>query len=283
MINIMGVVILYHPDTNLLFDHINTYLPGVNKLLLYDNSELPSPELVQMVGLQDSPKLEYIYFGKNEGISKRLNMAAEYAIANGYEFLLTMDQDSAFEKDGFDNYLEKINRNTIAGVAQYGVNCQPDITPATTTPEKVISLITSGSILDLKLFTQVGPFDEKLFIDFVDAEFSYRVVDKGFVNVLFSDIILLHRIGYLKMGRSLKNWKLTPRLLHAPVRVYYILRNGLYLWFRVPYIKGEARKHLSGSMKILKNDFIYHENPGVVYSNAGMAIFDFIRNKMGKK
>jgi rhamnosyltransferase len=227
--------------------------------------------------------LIYRFFNENGGISKRLNQAVEYAMENGYDFLLMMDQDSGFYIDDFAIYLNRIARNDIENVAQFGVNCQPEITLPNSIPQKVINLITSGSVINLKYFRKVGEFNEKLFIDFVDTEFSFRVVEKGNINLLFSDIVLNHRIGFLKVGRSLKNFKLTPRILHSPVRVYYILRNGLYLLFRYDKISGPARKVLLQSMLILKNDFIYHSNLAEVYSNAFWAVFDFLRNKMGKK
>jgi rhamnosyltransferase len=283
MVNIIGVVILYQPDNSFSLEYINSYLPALNKLLLYDNSDAPSPQLEQLIKSQNSTKLLYHYFGENAGISKRLNQAADYAIANGYDYLLMMDQDSGFKDQQFNFYLDKIYKNEVENVAQFGVNCQPEFTPLDSVPRKVISLITSGSVLNLKYFNSIGCFNEELFIDYVDAEFSYRVIEKGFYNLLFSDIILNHRIGYLKMGRSLKNFKLTPRILHSPIRIYYILRNGLYLLFRKNKVRGAARADLLQSMRILKNDFIYHSNLAAVYSNAFWAVFDFLRKKMGKK
>jgi rhamnosyltransferase len=283
MVKLIGVVILYHPDTKVLFDHINSYLPLLDRLLMYDNSESPSSELTKCIQLQGSDKLDYHFFGQNEGISKRLNMAAAYGISQGCQYLLTMDQDSAFEAGDFERYLLKIERNSFENAAQFGVNCQPEFTPQSATPQKVNNLITSGSIIDLQLFKQVGEFDEKLFIDFVDTEFSYRVVGKGFCNIQFSDIVLKHRIGYLKMGRSWKNFKKTPRILHSPIRVYYILRNGLYLLNNSPYVHGDSRKELLTSMKMIKNDLLYSDHLLSVYKNVCSAIVDFVTKKMGKK
>jgi len=283
MVKLIGVVILYYPDTNILFDQIHTYLPHLDKLLLYDNSETRSDELVLQIEKQYSDKLEYHFFGENGGIAKRLNLAAEYGISKGYRFLLTMDQDSAFEPGDFEQYVDKIVNNELERVAQFGVNCQPEFTPVSQVPQKVSQLITSGSVIDLQLFPQVGVFDEKLFIDFVDTEFSFRVAGKGFTNLLFSSIILKHRIGYLKMGRSFKNFKKTPRILHAPIRVYYIVRNGLYLLTHSPFVTGANKKHLLTSMKMIKNDLLYSDHLTAVYRHACMAIVDFVCNKMGKK
>jgi rhamnosyltransferase len=283
MLNIIGVVILYHPDTSTLFDHINSYLPALNKLLILDNSEAPSPFLDQLIHSQNSTKISYIFFNENGGISKRLNYAAEYAIENEFDYLLMMDQDSGFNNDDFQLYLHKIEENNQDNIAQFGVNCQPEIIVPNSVPQTVNNLITSGTVLKLKYFSNLGNFNEDLFIDFVDTEYSIRVIEKGYTNLLFSDIVLKHRIGFLKMGRSLKNFKLTPRILHSPIRVYYILRNGLYLLYGNNKIKEPNRAVLFESMKILKNDFMYHPNLATVYINAFWAIVDFLRNKMGKK
>ena len=279
----MGVVILYHPDTNALMAHLHSYLSVVDHLLLLDNSEHPSSDLAEILSKDASNKIQYQYFGENRGIAERLNQAIESAKSLGYRYLLTMDQDTGFQPGQMLQYWQKVQNNQLEKVVQFGTNCQPDFTPICDKPHQTNNLITSGTILDLNLIDQIGTFDEALFIDFVDTEFSFRVVEKGYRNLLFADIVLQHRIGYLKMGRSIKNLKSSARILHAPIRVYYILRNGLYLYFKSPFVKGENRKLLLSNMKILKNDLIYHNQKGAVYSNVLSAVYDFVFGKMGKK
>ncbi len=279
----MGVVILYHPDTSALIVHLETYLPVLEKLLLLDNSETPNQNLAETLSILAPNKIQYQFFGVNRGIAERLNQAVETAKILGYRYLLTMDQDTGFQPGQMRQYWQKVQENQLEKVVQFGVNCQPDFTPINTTAQETNNLITSGSILDLSHIDQIGPFDEQLFIDFVDTEFSFRVIEKGYRNILFANIVLQHRIGYLKMGRSLKNLKSSARILHAPIRVYYILRNGLHLLFRSSYVKGAQRKLLISNMKMLKNNLIYHNQLAEVYSHALSAIYDFVFHKMGKK
>jgi len=283
MDKLMGVVILYHPETSALIEHLQTYLPVLDQVLILDNSESPTPNLAASLSSLAPNKIQYQFFGENRGIAERLNQAVETAHALGFRYLLTMDQDTGFQPDQMLQYWQKVQDNQLDKVVQFGANCQPDFTPISDIPQQTNNLITSGSILDLSIIDQIGTFDEQLFIDFVDTEFSFRVVEKGFRNILFADIVLQHRIGYLKMGRSLKNLKSSARILHAPIRVYYILRNGLYLLFRSPFVKGAQRKLLMSNMKILKNDLIYHNQIWAVYSNVMRAIYDFVFGKMGKK
>ena len=280
--NIAGVVILYHPDIEQLSDNIQTYLNGLKQLYVYDNSESKTPGIEEAL-LKLHPSIQYHYFNTNEGIAKRLNQAIEQAALNQYDFLLTMDQDSSFKDGDFEKYKTLIQSSAYNHVAQFGVNCQPDFILPKDEPETALTLITSGSILNLALTKQIGPFNEALFIDFVDAEFSYRVIQNGFINLLFSNIVLNHALGKLVEGKSLVNFKKTLRITHAPIRVYYIIRNGLYLLLKAQGLTGVMKNDVQRCIKIIKNDLIYNPELLAVYKNLFSGIFAFLMNRMGKK
>ena len=280
--NIAGVVILYHPDIQLLSENIKTYVQGLKQLYVYDNSETKLPGIEEALR-KLHPSIQYHYFNANEGIAKRLNRAVEEATRNSYDYLLTMDQDSSFKEGDFEKYKMQIQASAYSNVAQFGVNCQPNFTIAKDQPEEALTLITSGSIVNLSLSNKVGTFNEDLFIDFVDAEFSYRVIQSGYINLIFSNIILNHALGKLVEGRSLATFKKTLRITHSPVRVYYIIRNGLYLLLKTKGLTTAMKKDVLRCIKILKNDLIYNQQLGLVYIDLFSGIFDFLRGKMGKK
>jgi rhamnosyltransferase len=280
--NIAGVVILYHPDIQQLSDNILTYFKGLKQLYVYDNSE------TKTIGIEDAlfkldPSIQYHYFNANEGIAKRLNQAIEHALVDRYDYLLTMDQDSSFKVGDFDKYKLAIQSSSFSNVAQFGVNCQPDFTFPKEHPEEALTLITSGSVLNLSSIKNIGLFNEDLFIDFVDADFSYRVIQNGYKNVMFSNILLNHALGKLVDGRSLVNFKKTLRITHAPIRVYYIVRNGLYLLFKSRGLTSVMKKDVIRCIKIIKNDLIYNPQLFSVYKNLFAGIYAFITNRMGKK
>ena len=280
--NIAGVVILYHPDIEQLSDNIQTYLNGLKQLYVYDNSESKTPGLEEAL-LKINPSIQYHYFNSNEGIAKRLNQAMDQAALNQYDFLLTMDQDSSFKDGDFDKYKLSIQSSGDSNVAQFGVNCQPDFTQPKEQPEEALTLITSGSILNVSLAKHIGPFNEDLFIDFVDAEFSYRVIQNGYINLMFSNIILNHALGKLVEGRGLGNFKKSMRIIHAPTRVFYIVRNGLYLLFKAQGLTSSMKKDVIRCIKIIKNDLIYNPELLAVYKNLFSGISAFLMNRMGKK
>ena len=280
--NIAGVVILYHPDIKQLSENINTYVPGLKELYIYDNSEIQTPGIEAALN-NLHPCIKYQFFNNNEGIAKRLNQAVEAAMQTQYDYLLTMDQDSSFKPGDFEKYKSLIQKEEYTKVAQFGINCQPQITMSSEQPQEALTLITSGSILNLSLIKKVGDFNEDLFIDFVYAEFSYRVVQHGLINLMFSNIQLNHALGNLVSGRSLLTFKKTLRIIHAPIRAFYITRNGLFLLFKHKGLSEEMKKDVIRCMKILKNDLIYHPQLTQVYINVMKGIFAFCFNKMGKK
>ena len=109
------------------------------------------------------------------------------------------------------------------------------------------------------------------------------MIQNGFINLLFSNIVLNHALGKLVEGRSLVNFKKTLRITHAPIRVYYIIRNGLYLLFKAQGLTGAMKNDVLRCIKIIKNDLIYNPELLVVYKNLFSGIFAFLMNRMGKK
>lgn len=103
-----AVVVLYHPDENLV-RNINSYLPQVDTLVLWDNTpegEKSAP--LSLSGVCHPERLEYMGCGRNVGIGAALNQAVAYARDNGFTHLLTLDQDSYFREGDFRRYLENI-------------------------------------------------------------------------------------------------------------------------------------------------------------------------------
>ena len=280
--NIAGVVILYHPDLELLSANIQSYVSGLKQLYVYDNSESKTLGIEEAL-TKINPSIQYNYFNTNEGIAKRLNQAMDQAALHQYDYLLMMDQDSSFKAGDFEKYKTFIQSSDYHHVAQFGVNCQPNFTQPKEQPEEALTLITSGSVLNLSLTQNVGPFNEALFIDFVDAEFSYRVIQHGYLNLMFSNIVLNHALGTLVEGRGLGNFKKSMRIIHAPIRVFYIVRNGLYLMFKTKGLTLIMKKDVIRCIKIIKNDLIYNPQLFSVYKNVFAGIYAFIINRMGKK
>ena len=92
---IAAIVVIYHPRIEDVLDNIRSYYFAVDKMLVWRNS----PETFTI-----PPDLEektiLLGDGRNEYIAKPLNAALEWCGHNGYEYLLTMDQDSRWDNAG---------------------------------------------------------------------------------------------------------------------------------------------------------------------------------------
>ena len=151
-------------------------------------------------------------------------------------------------------------------------------------PEETLHLITSGSMVNLELFPSIGPFDEALFIDQVDFDYSFRVHLKGFKTIRFQNIYLEHSLGKETEHISLKNFKKTKRSLHSPIRIYYMTRNYLYMRSKYAGLFPNEIRHMKNDLLYrLKNNLLYNPDRFRVISYFARGITDYYRKKMGKK
>ncbi|WP_300599548.1 glycosyltransferase [Niabella sp.] len=221
-----AVVITYFPGND-FWGNIATYLNEMDRLYIFDNSE-PSYSFPQEIS-QD-PKIILIADGVNRGIATRLNAAVTRAADEDFDWLLTMDQDSRFDKEQLQQYISNIKHfEKLETVAMFGVETERAPQPPSTVFKPSRLLITSGSMVNLHLAGQIGGFDEQLFIDGVDHAYCFQAAKRGFETLCFTGIYLNHNLGTKHTVRSLKNLQKTSRTLHAPFRLYYMYRNFLYL------------------------------------------------------
>lgn len=228
---VMAVVILYHPDAKVL-GNIKTYLDDVEQLLILDNSEQgrQNSELAAM--LSELPHSRYIAFGDNLGISYALNYALKQA--DGYDYLLTMDQDSSFSAGMVEKYKQAIIDFPDKKVAMFAGNYDHKTNNISYKYEKKV--ITSGSMLKVDIAKEVGGFDEQLFIDEVDSEFCYRARKYGYKIVMLYEVQFVHKLGELKEEVNLFGHRKMCLDCHEPIRMYYIIRNRVYVMKKYPQV-----------------------------------------------
>ena len=98
---IAGVVILYNPNEAAVIRNIESYIHFLDSLIVFDNSNCAEEFLKRVKDI--SNKIIFISNAQNEGIAKPLNKALEL-VAEKYNWLLTMDQDSYFEEKQGEEY-----------------------------------------------------------------------------------------------------------------------------------------------------------------------------------
>ncbi len=93
-------------------------------------------------------------------------------------------------------------------------------------------IISSGSLLNLEIFDQVGPFREDFFIDAIDIEWCFRAWAWGYSCWIDSAISMPHRLGQGVIRVPLLDIRLTRQ---PPARIYSYVRNQMAILY-LPHI-----------------------------------------------
>jgi rhamnosyltransferase len=279
--DIAGVVVLYNPDAEVL-NCIASYRNQVAKLYAVDNSDTPPAFRDTLI---QTPNIEYVSLKGNHGISKALNVAAEKALAEGYSFLLCMDQDSTASPDMVPTLLaegpqDRADLGLLSPFHSIAVQVAPP--PGEPVCQEVLTVWTSGSLLNLNAYKQVGPFKEDYFIDFVDHEYCMRLNLAGYRIYKINTAVLKHNIGTDIQKKKLL-WLELIASNHSPLRRYYITRNRLRLasemgkWFPA-FFWDDKKKMVAEVLTIL---FFEKERLKKI-SLMLQGVWDYTRNVKGK-
>lgn len=218
--SIAAVVVLYNPDARVL-ENVDSYRAQAAVLFAVDNSDAADKSVI--AGLKVRDNVVYIPNYGNVGIARALNRAAEYALDQGFEFLLTLDQDSR-ALPGMVPALVNCHGQGIGLVAPLLLTHPGIARPEGCTCRPVRTAMTSGSLLNLEAYRHVGPFRDDFFIDFVDIEYCLRLQRHGYRVLQTDRAHLEHHVGRrLGAGR----FGVTT---HPSLRKYYKTRNRMQVW-----------------------------------------------------
>lgn len=231
---ICAVFITYNPDTD-FYQRLERVHNQVGDTIIVDNgSEHTFIALLHQIS--DEMGINLILNSKNLGVSRALNQGVSFAYQNGYRWVLTMDQDSLVKDNMIEilslifNHLQPSNSIGIIGSNysdKYGRYLKPKI--KTTDDSWIVrkAVITSGSLMSIRAFIEVGGFNENLFIDQVDKDYCLRLRKQGYTVCMSIQPLMIHSIGDITQHTVLGFHLYT--LNHQAFRRYYIARNRIYL------------------------------------------------------
>lgn len=166
-------------------------------------------------------KAKIIRNSVNEGIAFALNEGVIYANDMGVDYFLSMDQDSYICFEDILALKKSIDiKNRVVSVGPSYQCHKPKQN------EFVDYLITSGNLTYLKAINEINGYNSNLFIDCVDIDFSWSLLDAGYKLLLVANACMKHKIGEYEKSRIFK----IKYCSHAPLRFYYIYRNTFYLY-----------------------------------------------------
>lgn len=219
-----GVVVLYNPDQKVI-NNINSYIDELDALYLVDNSSADNSTLFM------NEKVEYIPLQKNTGIAHALNVGAKKAIDHNFHYLLTMDQDSMFEKDALKNMKSIIDaddeKNQVGIYSPFHKTAISEPVPEELFTSPLV-VMTSGNIINLDIYKCVEGFKEWMFIDCVDFEYGLNVRKHGYTIKQINTVFLDHELGDYEIKHVFNKKIFCDN--HSALRRYYIVRNSFYLY-----------------------------------------------------
>lgn len=257
MCKVAAIIVSYNPDSN-LFDSINLLLNQVEKVIIVDNGS--KEKYVKYIKSINEDKIEIILNKENLGIATALNIGVRKALENGYEWILTMDQDSKASPDMVKkmfNVYNSINREERKDILSIFPNFVDERIQSIeensnmNSYEYVDADITSGNLLRKEVFEEVGFFDDSLFIDLVDTDFCMRLNEKGIKMIKIRDAVLYHSLGESKTIKGILGSFNTSN--HSALRRYYMTRNRFYIWEKY---KGLNSFTLNRDKKLFKKEFV---------------------------
>lgn len=249
---ILAVVVTYNPDFCRLKSVLDALNQQVSHTVLIDNGSSDQRGIVQLV--ESNKKITCMPLSENQGLGTALNLGISQARRLQADYVLLMDQDSVFMDNAvlrlssrFGSGLDNTQRIAAIGPrfvdAQKGVASEHvkfELTKIGRIPcrenQPYVStdfLITSGSLIPLRVLDDVGPMDETLFIDHVDTEWCLRARSKGYVLLGDCEALMEHDLGEYRKRIWFFRWREVP--VHKAFRYYYIFRNS-FLLYRRKYI-----------------------------------------------
>jgi rhamnosyltransferase len=273
--DLLAVVVSFNGVTTLRRT-VEALLPQAGEVCIVDNGSDAATAGV-LAHLEKEPGVSVIRLGENRGIGAALNAGARRARDTGRSWLLTMDQDSVADGGMIAAYAAALkDRPELVSLAPRIGGPLPSAGAAI---QEVGYAITSGNCVKLSVVDEAGGFDDSLFIDSVDFDFSLRVRRAGHRIHRISAAVLHHQLGEVREVPPLFRRVYSE---HSPLRRYYISRNFLYMvqrhLLRFPlFICKLTLAHLA---QLLAVGFL-DPRPGASYAATFRGIRDFLRQRTG--
>lgn len=260
-------ITVYEPDIERLKENISSTLSQAEHLYLVDNASKDISEIKLLYSKHE--KVTIIENSENSGIATALNQMCDAAFSDGFDFIMTLDQDSLPESDIIEKYTPFLGNIEIALLTPKFVDDnEPDIISSTS--EKETEFIercnTSASLVRLSVFKEVGGFDTRMFIDCVDFDYCTVLLENGYKILRVNTAILHHRLGeakevrfFMPIGKLLGIKKLQKPFFtynHSPLRTYYYARNiRFYAYKHKDFIDLKVEKRVYIKWLVLKLGF----------------------------
>lgn len=207
-------VVTFQPDIERLRENLYSIATQVDVVVVFDNGSANVADVAALIDSIDNVSL--IKSPDNQGIATALNRISEWAALKGFEWLITLDQDSVAPSGMAKELFEVADKHCAAIVTPYIVDRNklsvedymqmplPRVDEYRQAARR--GAITSGALTKLSVLFQVGGFDERFFIDYVDYDVNQRILMAGHKILRANRTYLLHEVG-----KAVETWLRVPR------------------------------------------------------------------------
>ena len=234
-------IVLYNPERSRFEECLSGILKQVDIVILFDN--VGNQEFYQNYDKRIVYKTEH----SNKGIAHALNCIMQEAQKKGYEWVITLDQDTILPANIVSEFSKYFSIPNVAVLAPQVIDKRRKYIQINSSKEEITDVdfcITSASCTNIKIWEEIGKFDEWLFIDFVDNDYCKRVKQKGLRILQLTNLVIDQEFGKIslksprvvkfflwlsKITRNKNIAKLSYKKFVNPLRVYYVHRNLIYL------------------------------------------------------
>ena len=221
-LTIAAGIVCFNPNIERLKENIFAIQNQVDQVIIFDNGSNNINDIKKLC-----KNLLVETNNSNLGIAYALNTIMQIAETKGYEYVITLDQDSVAPSNLVDILSKLVNENiAIVCPLIWDIN-KKDNPKLENSYNDVNRCITSGALTSVKAWKRVNGFDNKMFIDGVDFDFCDRLRKENYKILQSNKVALIHEIGH-RTEKKFLFWNISVKN-HSAFRKYYIAKNIVYL------------------------------------------------------
>lgn len=262
---LVGIVILYNPSKE-IFDIYKNLTEQIDSLIYIDNSDVSNKSILSFFNKKEN--CIYHAMKKNVGLAKALIYGCDMAIKMGYTHAILFDQDTWLAKDSIYLMIKENIKYNASLISPNIYNLYRDQNNNLKLMENAIYekkvryvdwTITSGSIIDLNVYNNIGGFDSKLFIGQIDQDYCCKLYKNGYKVLLVGNAFIYQEAGKIIVHNLFYKRINDPN--YTRIRYYYIFRNERYLRKKWRNYYKRQKVHLWKYLLIIvlysKNKFLF--------------------------
>lgn len=288
-LNQIAAVIVTHNPTEDVASNWEAIRGQFDDVLIVDNGS--NPDSKKVLKQLESQGARILYNTDNRGIAAALNQGFEWAEKQGAGWVASFDQDSCPPS----HFRARLRDALVAGDGDGRVGLIGPALQEMSIRRRIVresedsndlltevpTVITSGSLCRVSVFREVGGFDDRLFIDYVDHDFSLKIRRHGHRVVEYPQVTLEHHLGRSKQHSLLFTSFFSTH--HSALRRYYNTRNRFrvyarYFWIEPAWVAHDFTLFIKEVTKII----LVEKDKMRKIGNIVRGLWDSLRGRLGR-